>query len=300
MGLDANGTKFLLYARSLGVSFARTAMIGRQGMHLKPPALKKNLSAFGHSVDDAEAHRLVHGAGGFAERFLEKLGAGEICSIDAAGHEQASVLHDLNHPIPESLKNRFTVVLDGGTLEPIFNFPIAIANCMEMLEVGGHFLGITPTNHFMGHGFYQFSPELFFRVFCGSNGFEIPRVILFEDVVDADWYAVMDPNVALDRVTLINHQPAYLLVMAKRTAPARIFAAPPQQSDYVTLWASGGRPPCAPGDVRRTGLLERLPGGATLRRLLGRGRRALAHVVERRLRRRFVPDPRFFKRIELR
>jgi hypothetical protein len=30
---------------------------------------------------------------------------------------------------------------------------------------------VTPANNQMGHGFYQFSPELFFRVFSQENGY---------------------------------------------------------------------------------------------------------------------------------
>ena len=69
------------------------------------------------------------------------------------------------------LKNKYTLVIDGGCLEHIFNFPVAIKNCMEMLQEGGHFIGITPANNLMGHGFYQFSPELYFRIFSKENGF---------------------------------------------------------------------------------------------------------------------------------
>ena len=42
MGLDANGTKFLLYARTQGVDFATTATIGRQGLNLTPPRPRAN------------------------------------------------------------------------------------------------------------------------------------------------------------------------------------------------------------------------------------------------------------------
>ena len=34
MGINVNGLRFLLYAKSAGVDFTKTAMIGRQGLHL--------------------------------------------------------------------------------------------------------------------------------------------------------------------------------------------------------------------------------------------------------------------------
>jgi 2-polyprenyl-3-methyl-5-hydroxy-6-metoxy-1,4-benzoquinol methylase len=53
-------------------------------------------------------------------------------------------------------------VFDGGTLEHIFDYPTAIKNCMKMVKPGGHLLLTTPANNWFGHGFYQFSPELFY------------------------------------------------------------------------------------------------------------------------------------------
>jgi len=38
MGLDANGARFLLHARSMGVSFDSTLMIGRQDLYLSVEA----------------------------------------------------------------------------------------------------------------------------------------------------------------------------------------------------------------------------------------------------------------------
>ena len=44
-----------------------------------------------------------------------------------------------------------------------------------MATVQDHFVRITPANNFFGHGFYQFTPELFFRIFSAANGFEVER-----------------------------------------------------------------------------------------------------------------------------
>src|SRR5829696_795835 len=230
MGLDVNGTKFLLYARKMGVSFAETAMVGRQEMLADAKTLKANFNKFGVDLADAEVERIVSSGDGYAEPFLEQLGAKEIMSFDASDYENASVSHDFNQPIPAEFHNRFSVVLDGGTLEHVFNFPTAIKNCMQMLKVGGHFLAIAPTNNYTGHGFYQFSPELFFRVFTPQNGFEMQRMLIYEETLNCDWFDVPDPDTLKERVTLINEEPSLLLVIAKKVAEAEIFATTPQQS----------------------------------------------------------------------
>ena len=107
---------------------------------------------------------------------------------------------------------------------------------MEMVRTGGHYLGITPANNFLGHGFYQFSPELFFRIFTPQNGYELTRVIAIEDRPNARWFSVSDPAAVGKRVTLINGRPTYLLVMARRVEIKPLFEATPQQSDYATAW----------------------------------------------------------------
>ena len=48
---------------------------------------------------------------GYAEPFLDLLGAKTVTSFDASDYEGASVVHDLNQLIPDEHKNRFSVVL---------------------------------------------------------------------------------------------------------------------------------------------------------------------------------------------
>lgn len=98
--------------------------------------------------------------------------------MDASKYEGASVVQDLNQPVPDSLKERFDAIFDGGTLEHVFNIPAALKNCMEMTKVGGRFYMHTCANNLCGHGFYQFSPELFYRVFSEQNGFEVERMVI--------------------------------------------------------------------------------------------------------------------------
>ena len=238
MGLDINGTRFLLYARRQGVDFSRTAMIGRQCLTLNAAVLERNLWDFGFAGGARECERLLTCENGYAEPFLRLLGASEIASFDASDYEGANFIHDFNLPLHPRFFGRYTTVLDGGTLEHIFNFPQAIANCMRMVDTGGHFLGITPTNNFVGHGFYQFSPEVFFRVFNSSNGFTLQQMFAFESH-NTNWYEVADPAVVKERVTLINGRETYLLITARKTADVPAFASQIQQSDYSVIWQAG-------------------------------------------------------------
>lgn len=210
-------------------------MIGRQMLlNLDAEKLQKNLKQFGLETEAPE--KILTDADGYAEPFLRILGACEIASFDASDYEKATCVHDFNRPIPDGFKDKFSVVLDGGTLEHIFNFPTAIKNCMEMVREGGHYLSITPTNNFLGHGFYQFSPELFFRVLSPANGFETEQIFIHEEFPESEWYAVTDPQTVRERVILINRYPSYLFIIAKKIHTVEIFKTAPQQSDYSAMW----------------------------------------------------------------
>jgi len=176
--------------------------------------------------------------------------------MDCSTYQSATIAHDLNEPVPDEYKNAFSCVFDSGTVEHIFNFPQAIKNCMEMVSIGGHFLTVTTANNFMGHGFYQFSPELYYRVLSPENGFEVESMVLCETDANAAWYRVDDPQNLGSRVELINSRPTYLMVRARKTQSALIFATTPQQSDYSAIWSNRERAAEADGNGRR--LIQRV------------------------------------------
>jgi hypothetical protein len=176
----------------------------------------------------------------FAEPCFKLLGASEVTSLDASPYEEADLIHDMNLPVSESWHARYDVVFDGGSLEHVFDYPTALSNCMQMVKVGGYFIAQTPANNWFGHGFYQFSPELFYRALSAENGFRVTRVLAMEFFEGGSFYEVTDPATAKSRVTLVNGQRVLLHVEARREAAVeRLFARPPQQSDYVDRWEAG-------------------------------------------------------------
>lgn len=245
MGLDVNAIKFLLWARQENLDFSRVMMIGRQKLYLNVHSLQAALATFGVMRSKGEVAAMLAERQGYAEPVFKFLGAVETASIDASSYEGASTVLDMNEAVPEDLKARFSVVFDGGTLEHVFNFPVAIRNCMEMVRLNGHFIGITPCNNYLGHGFYQFSPELFFRIFTDQNGFKLEKAILYENSPAARWYRVQDPEEVGERVEVRTRRNTLLIVQARRTAIRPLFATAPQQSDYAALWRgrSSANPP---------------------------------------------------------
>ncbi len=236
MGLDTNGIKFLFACHKKGISLKNTLMIGRQILNTEDYELEKNLLGFNLFKSKKQVENLLHGKGAYAEPMLEMLGAETIDSLDYSAYEGANILHDMNLPVPPDLKERFSTVLESGSLEHIFNFPTSIGNCMEMTALNGHLLIITPVNNIMGHGFYQFSPEVFYRVLGERNGFELQEMLIFEYSPEEKWYSVKDPKNVKQRVELMNSSATYLCVKAQRTSIKPILMDFPQQSDYEDAW----------------------------------------------------------------
>lgn len=237
MGISANGARILLLAKQHAVAFSSTATIGRQGLHVTQEILSQQLTESGVTFSPEALSQVYARSKGYAEPLLELFGAKQIVSFDYSDYEGCSVVSDFNKPIPPEFHEKFDLVLDGGSLEHVFNFPQAIKNCMQMVRLGGHFLGLTPANFELGHGFYQFSPELFFRVFSTENGFSTRWIVLYGEPDRTAIYVVTDPKQTGKRTEFAIPVSTHMGVLAQRTAIVPIFEQPPLQSDYSSAWA---------------------------------------------------------------
>jgi hypothetical protein len=237
MGITKHDAAFLFHAKKSGTDFSSTVMLGRQVLYASAAEINHCIDK--HRFDMKKLDQLQF-KDQYAEPLLELLGASNIDSIDYSDYEGANIIVDLNKPNPPTdLKQRFTCIIDGGTIEHIFNFPVAVKTCMDSLKVGGYFLGITPANNQMGHGFYQFSPELMFRVFSEENGFHMKQLLISVDAVgdeEQEWYEVPDPKTLKSRVMLVNDRPITMRYIAEKIAHREVFEITPQQSDYTATW----------------------------------------------------------------
>ena len=239
MGIDAKTLRFMMQSRSTA-SFERVLTLGRQFTHVSPADIERELKPLGLPSSTVRPIAVHARQSGFFEPIFELMGASKVDSMDFSDYEQATIVHDINDPVAETLKEKFTVVYDGGTLEHVFNFPIAIRNAMEMVAVGGHYLCTTPTNNLSGHGFYQFSPDLIYRIFSESNGFEVEELCVAETRPHAPMYRIEDPMKLGHRVMFTNSYPVYLMARARRIAKVPIFQTTPQQTYYETKWTGTG------------------------------------------------------------
>lgn len=255
MAINQTAAKFLLSQMREGIRLDRTLMIGRQSLLVSPRDLFRLGNQFGASgsgTDQRAFELAVASDPYYSEPWLKRLGATNVKSLDGSDYEGAEWVHDLNQPIPEEWKSSQDLVLDFGTLEHIFNVPQALKNYIQLLSPNGDLIIGTVANNFCGHGFYQFSPEFFYRALNQENGMEILRVALVEDdvvwggalgyktpiFINGSFYDVKDPDEDKTRVELIHHRQVMVFVHARKVGDREPFTKTPQQSDYQAVWDS--------------------------------------------------------------
>lgn len=103
-----------------------------------------------------------------AKTLFGLLGIDEYFDMDIYDTDSPHYLHDLNTPIDKNMYDKFSLLLDGGTIEHIFDIKKVMENIVNMLKLNGCVVHITSFN--IDHGFYAISP-CFFYEFYSANGF---------------------------------------------------------------------------------------------------------------------------------
>jgi hypothetical protein len=239
MGLDITAVRYHLHLKQEGTCFERVAMLGRQTFTgLTKKSLARICQKFGFPMGLEQARRILTDKGGYVEPFYEWLGARVIHSFDASDYEGATHIWDMNHSLPDEFRESYDFVFDGGTLEHVFHYTSALREVMTLPEQGGVFLSVTPANSYLGHGFYQFSPDAAFEAFSAKNGYRTLAVYLIEDRLDASFYEVAPPGRGRGRTLASGAWPTLMCFCGQRIddVPPRLEA---HQPDYSEAWQSG-------------------------------------------------------------
>lgn len=229
MGIDAHALHCLDYAGQFG-PFGSTVTLGRQNLYMKAGLLQRK---YGDKLDwKAQI---------YCEGLLQAcFGASKVESIDRSSYESASVIFDMNQPLPAGFA-QYDTVIDFGTSEHVFHISQALNNIISLCREGGQILHVSPANNFCGHGFWQFSPELFFSLYSEQNGFKDTEVFVAGRKRKGVWYKVRKPKPG-ERVPLGSRDKLYVIcrtVLAQKQAGRALDV---QQSDYLVRWEEGVPP----------------------------------------------------------
>lgn len=118
--------------------------------------------------------------------FFRALGFQVVHSLDVSCYEGASILFDLNRGaalLPPSLVGSYDLVLNGGTLEHCFDIANSLAAALTLVAADGLLVSISPMNNYVDHGFYQFSPTLFFD-YANANRWSVVESAMIRLTLD--------------------------------------------------------------------------------------------------------------------
>ena len=228
MGIDTAAAQLVLLARNFSDLDASQGLIFGHQKNYIGPKLRRELGKNLHMSRQSLTQE-------YADDFFKAAGIGNLDVLDISEYQGATVIQDLNLKIPPTMQ-KYSLVIDIGTLEHVFNINQGLENIKDFCVPGGFVLMLSPANNWLGHGFYQLSPELLFRNFDESLGWEVKAMYLVrKNLFRVAWYEIIDPKVKERRGNLHAKGPTYVGVIAKKRE-AKTEAPPPQQSDYVAVW----------------------------------------------------------------
>ncbi len=165
------------------------------------------------------------------ESFFRGLGFSKVESLDISKSEGADIAFDLNQQSPpENLRCRCDVLFDGGTLEHVFHVPNALANCSDMIRPDGWFVHLGPLDNWVDHGFYQFSPTIWFDWFMANN-WEVTESTMIK--MGKEWsFSVLPPG-KLGTAGEMDKAPYMHYLVARKLSHATANAIP-MQAYYST------------------------------------------------------------------
>lgn len=157
-------------------------MIGRQTTYFSPGDLLNLVRQHGISTEGIDAGALeidrntIDRLPGYEGRDLvtdtaifQALGVPKIRALDVSPYEGAEVIHDLNLPVPDSLKGIADFIVDGSTLDNTFNPVLTLKNYADMLRPGGRMVTL---NAFSSHDTpYAIMPPLWYLDYFVVNRF---------------------------------------------------------------------------------------------------------------------------------
>lgn len=247
MGIDKASTKLLLKESLRRPFTGRLLTLGRMDVMVTLQELRKFAAAMGARLSDPGTATLADKSEFAALRYLSdqtlfrSIGFEDVAATDYSDFEGARYQFDLNKPdLPPELLGSFDVIIDSGTSEHVFHIPQVLSNIHRMLRVGGRAIHLSPSSNHIDHGFYMFSPTLFWDYYT-ANGYTINtiQVIRYTQRHSIDPWEVSNytPGCLSDVSFggLDDGMYAIYCIVTKREASTE--GKVPQQGLYVRTWS---------------------------------------------------------------
>jgi len=236
----------------------RSLMLGRAKLRYFPGKRQMRIpykARFQKALDDnGHAYQMedLIQSDSYAETMFEKLGLGSAETMDYSDYEFSQDtgfvghLQDLSEPVPEEFHGKFDFIYDGGTLEHVFNVPVALENIFNMLTPNGRFVGVNPFNGWPGHGLYQFSPELVYSFWARKAGCKVVNCYAMHEKPNGYFKRMVDPATLSGRSKIgrryllwrpVPRGRIHLYYEIKKTG-STVSSESVMQTSYAKRWAS--------------------------------------------------------------
>jgi SAM-dependent methyltransferase len=219
--------------------------IGRQSVLFAPDELAAQLRSHGFMVDesaiqiDRSTTNRLPGYGDLAtdRSIFHALGIDSVKALDISAYEGAEIIHDLNLPIPNELRQSADFIVDGSTLDNVFDPPAALRNYARLLRPGGRLVMVNAMN--TREGCYTILPADWYFDYFVANSFVDCRVYVcaaYNNSVNCYW---LNPHtIAAERRSRPYVFPImwwrYFTVVFAEKGPASTTDLAPVQQPYRT------------------------------------------------------------------
>jgi SAM-dependent methyltransferase len=248
MGIVRGEVKLLMREGNREKFSGKILTIGRQDIHVSFKTLVKCSKQMNFQLGDNVEFKLslndFHKSQSFIrdDSFFESLGFDTVESIDYSSFEGSTIVHDLNTDIPGEYREKYDCIFDGGTSEHVFNFPKLFENYFKMLKTGGRLISVLPCSNFVDHGFYMFSPTLFYDYFT-ANRWEIVEILIVKHMPNLNNTEIWDvfkyePGCLNDFSEGALNNAAYSNCIIVRKTGESTHNAHVQQRTFTRLWES--------------------------------------------------------------
>jgi hypothetical protein len=176
MGLQVPVAEAILAEHRYRKIEGNVLFVGRQTTFLDEKSLGRLLGKHGLALPEEftfEFDTETRGADGqrfITDRcFMRSLGVDNVNFLDVTDYEGADIVHDLGYPIPDSLRDRYDFIYDGGCFDNMFNPGVAIVNLSKMLRPGGRVICFESVSSW-NSPYLMYSPGWFWDYYV-VNGF---------------------------------------------------------------------------------------------------------------------------------
>ncbi|MCX5805039.1 MAG: class I SAM-dependent methyltransferase [Proteobacteria bacterium] len=250
MGIARAVIKLLMREGKRENYFGNLLTMGRQDVYATSRNLKKWASEMDFQLKrdiDISMKGLITDNDLFLSLGFESIG-----SMDYNDYEQCTIIHDLNKDVPNELHNKYDLILDSGTSEHIFNFPKVLENYNKMLKVGGRIIHGLPSSNHVDHGFYMFSPTVFYDYYL-ANKWDVIESVFFKYYRQHDtklWKIYKYTPGCLDDFSFGGLKGMYGIFFIFRKTINSTFNAAVQQGSYIKTWENAKKDKISHGPVK--------------------------------------------------